>query len=360
VRARRQAGSTLKPFLYGLAFEDRLLTPASRLEDTPLDVATATGIYRPENYDHAFRGLVPARVALASSLNVPAVRVAQLVGVDRFVARLGALGFEELRRPDYYGESVALGSADVTLLELVNAYRTLANGGLWTEIRILDFAPQADPVRVMDPGAAFLVTQILSDRTSRSATFGFESPLSTPFFSAVKTGTSKDMRDNWCVGSTRALTVGVWVGNFSGAPMHRVSGVDGAAPAWLEIVQALQPDAPGTGPAPPPGVVRIDDEWLLEGTEPAPAGHGPSERPRRIRTPSEGAIIALDPDIPGDRQRVFFESDPPDHRLAFRIDGAPAGAAGRLQLWPPARGRHRLELVDATGRVIHGVRFEVR
>ncbi|CAG0973689.1 partial penicillin-binding protein 1C, partial [Myxococcaceae bacterium] len=108
VRARRQAGSTLKPFLYALAFEARLLTPASLLDDSPLEIATAAGIYRPENYDRSFRGLVPARVALASSLNVPAVRVAGLVGVGRFVERLAALGFDELRRPDYYGESLSL------------------------------------------------------------------------------------------------------------------------------------------------------------------------------------------------------------------------------------------------------------
>lgn len=367
VRARRQAGSTLKPFLYALAFEERLLTPTSLLDDSPLEIATATGIYRPENYDRSFRGLVPARVALASSLNVPAVRVAGLVGVGRFVERLAALGFDELRRPDYYGESVALGSADVTLAELVNAYRTLVNAGEWTPLRVSAAPGVSLPRPVVSREAAFLVLEILADRSHRSATFGFESPLSTPFFAAVKTGTSKDMRDNWCIGSTRRHTVGVWVGNFSGAPMQGVSGIDGAAPAWLEIVRSLEEgalDADGTAaaasPEPPAGIVRHEGGFFLAGTEPVAAPREPLQRPRRIRAPSDGAQIAIDPDIPGDRQRVFFESDPPDAGLEFRLDGAPAGAAGRIVLWPPAAGRHRLDLVDTDGGVVDSVRFEVR
>ncbi len=359
VRARRQAGSTLKPFLYALAFEERLLTPASRIDDTPLDVATPTGIYRPENYDHQFRGLVSARVALASSLNVPAVRTVQLVGVERFVSRLAALGFEELRRPDFYGESVALGSADVTLVELVNAYRTLANGGLASPLRLRDGAPAA-PARVFTPQASFLVAQILSDRASRSATFGLESTLATPVWTAVKTGTSKDMRDNWCIGFSADYTVGVWVGNFSGAPMWQVSGVDGAAPVWLELMQALHRNRPSKAPATPDGVASQDGEWYLAGTEPVPMRTAEPEGPRRIRAPSNGTIVARDPDIPHDRQRVFLESEPPDQRLAFRVDGQPAGSAGSLALWAPVRGKHRLELVDAAGSAIDTVRFEVR
>ncbi len=360
VRARRQAGSTLKPFLYGLAFEDRLLTPASHLEDSPLEVATATGIYRPENYDHVFRGFVTARVALASSLNVPAVRTLQQVGVERFVTRLAALGFEELRRPDYYGESVALGSADVTLAELVNAYRTLARGGLASPLRVRTHDAAGEDTRVYTPAASFLVARILSDRSSRSATFGLESPLATPVWTAVKTGTSKDMRDNWCIGFSSEYTVGVWVGNFSGEPMWQVSGVDGAAPAWLQIIEGLHQARPSLAPETPNGVVLRESEWYLAGTEPAAQELASAPRPRRIRSPSEGSIIALDPDIPKHRERVFLESDPPDAQLRWRLDGAPLGAAGSLGLWQPVRGRHRLELVDAAGSTLDAVRFEVR
>ncbi len=137
VQARRQAGSSLKPFLYGLAFEQRLLTPASLLEDTPLDLPVAGGLYRPQNYDEQFRGLVTARTALASSLNVPAVRTLTLVGADAFVQQLRRLGFAGLTESgDYYGPALALGSADVSLWEQVNAYRTLANGGVWSPLRM--------------------------------------------------------------------------------------------------------------------------------------------------------------------------------------------------------------------------------
>jgi penicillin-binding protein 1C len=360
VRARRQAGSTLKPFLYALAFEDRLQTPSSHIEDSPLDVATPTGVYRPENYDHLFRGLVTARVALASSLNVPAVRTVQQVGVERFVERLAALGFDALRQPDYYGESVALGSADVTLQELVNAYRTLARGGVASALRLRADDPHGPDTPVGTPATAFQVARILSDRASRSATFGLESPLATPVWTAVKTGTSKDMRDNWCIGFSSDYTVGVWVGNFSGEPMWQVSGVDGAAPAWLEIVQALHRDRPSDPPPTPDGVVWRDGEAYVAGTEPTGSSGAPTAQPRRIRAPANGTFVALDPDIPRARQRVFLESDPPDATLQWRLDGTPAGAAGTLAMWEPVRGRHRLELVDSAGATVDAIRFEVR
>src|SRR4030042_482099 len=135
VVARRQAGSALKPFLYAVAFESRILTPASLLDDTPLDLAVIRGIYQPKNYDSQFKGLVTSRTALASSLNVPAVKTLSLVGIEPFLSKLRQLGFEGLNESgDFYGPSLALGSADVSLWELVNAYRTLAKEGLRGEL----------------------------------------------------------------------------------------------------------------------------------------------------------------------------------------------------------------------------------
>jgi penicillin-binding protein 1C len=223
IRALRQAGSTLKPFLYGLAIEKEFLTAASILEDSPLQIPTAGGLYVPENYDREFLGPVSLRTALSSSLNIPAVRTLMLVTPDSFVERLRALGMTSLEHEaDYYGFSLALGSADVTLYELVNAYRTLANRGRWGALRIAaGEAPEA-LVPVMDGRAAFIVSAILSDREARSATFGLENPLATRFWTAVKTGTSKDMRDNWCVGYSERYTVGVWVGNFWRAHVERL------------------------------------------------------------------------------------------------------------------------------------------
>jgi penicillin-binding protein 1C len=361
-RARRQAGSSLKPLLYARALDRRLVTPATRLDDAPLDVVTTLGSWRPENYDRSFRGPVPVREALASSLNLPAVRVLQMVGVDDFVAVLGAAGVGGLGDPERYGDSLALGSADVSLWELVAAYRTLANGGEYTPLR-LDPSARADPPRrVVSPEAAFLVADVLSDRASRARSFGLESPLATRVWSAAKTGTSKDMRDNWCLGFTARFTVGVWMGNFSGESMWDVSGVDGAAPAWLEIVHALHGELPSPPPAPPAGLARAGREWFLAGTEPAPlAAHERSRvAARRIVAPRDGAVLARDPDIPDASERVWLEALPRDGRLVLAVDGRRVGRADAPVLWPLERGRHELALLDEHGAELDAVTFSVR
>ena len=137
VTALRQAGSTLKPFLYALAFERRDLTAASLLDDSPLAVTTGNGLYVPQNYSAEYRGWVSARMALGGSLNVPAVRTLVRIGPDALRDRLYEFGFKSLsENGDYYGFSLALGSADISLLMLANAYRTLANGGRWSPLRV--------------------------------------------------------------------------------------------------------------------------------------------------------------------------------------------------------------------------------
>ncbi|MCC6846975.1 MAG: penicillin-binding protein 1C [Deltaproteobacteria bacterium] len=372
VRARRQPGSTLKPFLYGLAFERRLLTPASLVEDVPLAVAVPGGLYRPRDYDDRFRGLVSARTALASSLNVPAVRTLGLVGGDAFVALLHDLGFAAVTEEGaFYGPALALGGADVTLLELVGAYRALANGGVWSPLRVTpDAAPaSAAPRRVLSAAAAFQVGDILADRESRSATFGLESALATRFFTAVKTGTSQDMRDNWCLGWSERYTVGVWVGNASGAPMHDVSGVAGAAPVWLEVMTWLHRAAPSAAPAPPPELVATeiafpDDveaarrEWFAPGTE--PGARVLAAGAARIVTPIDGTILALDPDIPSDLQRVPLDAAGGVDGLRWRVDGADLGPANALALWRPTPGAHVVALVDAAHATHARATVEVR
>ncbi|MBF0178181.1 MAG: penicillin-binding protein 1C, partial [Magnetococcales bacterium] len=242
VRAPRQAGSTLKPFLYELALEQRLLTAASLLHDAPVELVTPRGIYFPQNYDQDFKGWVSVRTALAASLNVPAVRTLMLTGLDPFVTRLRQLGYTHVTEEGtYYGYALALGSVEVSLWEAVNAYRTLANGGLFTPLRLRPDEPDTPPQRILSAPASFIVADILADPLARSATFGLDNALATPFWSAVKTGTSKQMRDNWCIGFSQRYTVGVWVGNFDGQPMHQVSGISGAAPTWLEIMTYLRP-----------------------------------------------------------------------------------------------------------------------
>ncbi|HAR94561.1 MAG TPA: penicillin-binding protein 1C, partial [Deltaproteobacteria bacterium] len=280
VQAPRQAGSTLKPFLYGLAIERQLLTAASLLDDSPVHVPTPTGLYVPRNYDSVFRGQVTLRTALSSSLNVPAVRSLLVVGVTPFLDYLRGFGFTTLaEEAEFYGYSIVLGSADITLWELTNAYRTLANGGRWSAMTLAGGVPVKGR-RVMDESTAFIISNILSDREARSVTFGLENPLSTRFWTAVKTGTSKDMRDNWCVGYSGRYTVGVWVGNFSGEPMQNVSGVCGAAPVWTEIMNYLHAKTPSNPPKQPLAVtvaaVTFDEglagprreEFFVAGTEP--------------------------------------------------------------------------------------------
>ena len=369
VRAARQAGSTLKPFLYALAFERRLLTPASLIDDRPLDLPVSGGIYRPGNYDHRYRGAVSCRTALASSLNVPAVRVLELVGVGALTDNLEAVGFRSLRSADYYGPSLALGSADVTLWDLASAYSVLARGGSPVALSLVPSDTGTRDDSVYSRETTFLVSDILADREARSRTFGLESPLATRYWTAVKTGTSKDMRDNWCVGYSSRFTAAVWVGNFSGEPMWDVSGVSGAAAIWREIMDRLHVEEPSGPPVRPPGLVRAAvaeatsgterEEWFVAGTEPRMIRPVGQRAVSRILYPADGAIIALDPDIPESLQRIFFQGSTAAEGGVWELNGRKL--SDRLpHPWAPRAGHHTLSLLDASGRPLDTVRFSVR
>jgi penicillin-binding protein 1C len=371
VQSLRQAGSSLKPFLYGLAIDKRLLTAASMLEDTPLEIPQAGGIYKPENYDRRFRGPITVRTALASSINIPAVRVLQLAGIEPFLDKLRAMEFRHLNRADYYGPSMALGSADVTLWDLTSGYRMLASNGIWTPFRLnLEIPPESNTRMIFSSPAAFIIGDILSDRESRSYTFGFDSPLATPFWTAVKTGTSKDMRDNWCLGYSRRYTVGVWMGNFSGAPMWNVMGVTGAAPLWAQIMHALHRDVPSAPPEPPQGVISHAveipshdtrrQEWFLAQTEMEVVEKRINPGQAKIVSPADGETIAWDPDIPGDRQKLFFEAQPQSQELTWELDGKSIGTAERLVFWTPIAGQHALKLLSPSGAIIDSIHFAVK
>jgi penicillin-binding protein 1C len=302
VRAERQPGSTLKPFVYGLAMERLGFTAATALPDVELHLPVSTGVYAPNNYDERFHGPVRLREALANSLNVPAVWTASELGPDAVLARLRELGFSSLSSaPDAYGPGIALGDGEVTLLELTNAYATLARGGAWLPVRAVRqatarggrtvVAPAAEPRRVMPAPVAHVLTDILRDDHARLASFGDRSALDLPFDVAAKTGTSKGFRDNWTVGFTREVTVGVWVGNFDGSPMREVSGITGAAPIFRVVMEAAMRDRPKaslaidapsatgdelvevamcplSGGAPGPGCRHVVHEWL-------PRAHAP-------------------------------------------------------------------------------------
>ena len=368
VLARRQPGSTIKPFVYQLAFERRLLTPASLLDDSPAQIATAAGLYLPQNYDRDFKGWVSVRTALGNSLNVPAVRAVAMLGPDALFARLMALGLAPSESGGFHGHALALGSADVTLLALTNAYRTLARGGLYSAPSLRGGSASAVR-RVAEVTSVHLVVDILADNAARARTFGLASSLATRGFAAVKTGTSKDLRDNWCIGFTDRYTVGVWVGNASGEAMHEVSGVSGAAPIWHEIVGALHAGQPSRAPARPAGVLsqRVAfeadrepprEELFLAGTEQARQRETAQLAPQRvfgITSPRDGSRFALDPDIPPAAQQIVFEGE----RGVWWLNGRRIGQGSALR-WSPWPGRHQLELRDTHGRVLQSVRFEVR
>ena len=373
IRAQRQAGSTLKPFLYGKAIESRLMTAATLLDDSPLEISLDTGNYEPQNYDRRFKSFVSVRVALASSLNIPAVRALEILGVEKFVQTLADFGVVLPQRPDFYGPSLALGSGDVTLWDLTNAYRALANGGVWSTSRfLLKSDTERSPRRALSKAAAFVIQNILSDRDSRSITFGLDNSLSTSYWTAVKTGTSKDMRDNWCIGFSERYTVGVWTGNFSGDPMWHVSGVEGAAPVWLEVMNFLHSHKESRPPEPPAEVVNAEVyypatgqkrvESFLKGTEPNHLALLPEEHVEtRITYPVQGTLIAVDPRIAKAFSKVYFRVKNPKPGDVLSLNGKPLHfPVKEYTLWTPQPGFYRLTLKDRDQNKLDEVTFTVR
>lgn len=328
VLALRQPGSTLKPFTYQLALE-RFYTPATLLPDIQ-EYPSASRSFLPENYDRKYHGPVRLREALACSYNIPAVRVLETIGVEALYQRLHEFGFESLRElPSFYGPGLTLGNGEVTLLELTRAYSTLAREGIYLPERAIPnsssviSAPQP-ATQKFAPRVIYLLTHILADRQAGFAAFGENTALELPFQTAVKTGTSKDYRDNWTIGFTRDYTVGVWVGNFDGSPMRKVSGITGAAPIYRDVMLALYRDHP---PAPlihtpPSGIVSARicplsgdlasencphgiEEFFLEGTEPAEL----CEMHRAYWVDERDGLLT-EPNAPHSMKKVFLHFPP--------------------------------------------------
>jgi len=281
VQALRQPGSTLKPFVYELALEKGLIRPNTILADVPAHYAIpGAKLYSPTDYTESFLGPVRVRIALANSLNVPAVRVLEKVGVETFLKRLHQLGFEHLNKtPEHYGLGLTLGSGEVSLWELARAYVTMARLGDATPL-VSTFSnsplPGTDAINRVSPHSPLpnhtiwqLITNILSDNHARATAFGVDSVLNLPFPVAVKTGTSSNFRDTWTVGFTTDYTVATWVGNFNGEPMRQVSGVTGAAPLWNRIMLHLHEHQEPAGFPPPEGLVQLP-VCAISGLRPTP------------------------------------------------------------------------------------------
>jgi len=267
--APRQPGSSIKPITYAAALS-RGYTAATPIADVRTSFFTRKGeLYMPDNYDAQFHGLVSLRYALGSSLNVPAVRVMDEIGVDTVLRLAHDLGISTLDDIGRYDLSLTLGGGEVRLLDLTAAYAAFASEGVRREpaaiLRVEDSSGHAlyeweQPAEehVLSPQVAYLITDILSDNSARMLTFGEYSPLRLSRPAAVKTGTTSDFRDNWTVGYTPDLVAGVWVGNADNDPMHQVSGVTGAGPIWHDFVEEVLKDAPGQPFPRPEGLVETE------------------------------------------------------------------------------------------------------
>jgi penicillin-binding protein 1C len=298
----RQTGSAFKPFIYALALDPARPTRWTAATSI-LDVSTTFSIrdgtpYTPLNYDESEHGPVSARIALGSSLNIPAVKTLQAVGIEDTIDLAHRLGLTSLSEGDNYDLSLALGGGQISLLELSTAYAALANHGYFTgNTSILDIhdadgnllyepAQRANPpLQIFDPRVTWLINDILSDDSARSIGFGPNSTLKLDRTAAVKTGTTSNFHDNWTIGYTPDLLVGVWVGNSGYEAMHNVTGLTGAAPIWHEVMRGLlqgHPDRPFTRPdgltlvevcdlsglLPTSACPRTHMEWFIAGTEP--------------------------------------------------------------------------------------------
>lgn len=270
----RQPGSALKPITYATAFDpSRTATPwspATVVSDVPTTFITGDGkLYEPQNYDRTHHGPITLREALATSNNIVAVKVLEHVGVDAMIRTARDLGITTLNDPERYDLTVTLGGGEVTLLELTGAYATLANNGTYqrpvailriedAQGRVLEQFRPGPGRQALDPRVAALVTDILSDPKARAPAFGEWNPLRLTRPAAAKTGTTTDWRDNWTVGYTPDLAVGVWVGNADNEPMRDVSGIDGAGPIWHDFMQeALKHQRPQPFVR-PDGIVEVE------------------------------------------------------------------------------------------------------
>jgi penicillin-binding protein 1C len=297
--APRQSGSAFKPIIYAAALDPKRaqpMTAASTLLDVEQTFFTKDNQpYQPRNYDAREHGFVSAREALASSLNIPAVLTLQTVGIDRAVALANRLGIS-LDEPRNYDLSLALGGGRMSLLELSQAYAALANAGKYTGAEILLDVRDADgkvlyqpaqtpALQIIDPRVAWLISDILSDDRARQTGFGLNSVLKIDRVAAVKTGTTTNFHDNWTVGYTPDLLVGVWVGNSNYQAMREVTGLTGAAPIWAEAMRSILQGHPDKAFARPDGLIQLEvcalsgllptpacphtqTEWFIDGTQP--------------------------------------------------------------------------------------------
>ena len=364
VRALRQPGSALKPFVYALAFEKGKLNPGSLLadEDTFFE-----GGFRPRNYDETYHGQVSVRTALACSYNIPAVKAAEQVGTTALLEKLQHMGFLSLNKSaDFYGLGLALGNGEVRLLELANAYATLARGGMFKPLVLARNPNVTIPGRslqVLDEQTAYLITDILADNQARAAAFGLNSALSVPFKMAAKTGTSKDYKDNFALGYTSRWTVGVWVGNFDASSMQKVSGITGAGPILHDVAVETEKKYPSVPFELPKGVqyyTVCNQSGLLAGPycehttqevlvadnipEVCSGKHKIQGHTLQIISPQEGDTFMVDTATARKAQQLKLSAYCTDKKCLWKIDNKALEDNECEAWWPLAKGKHTLHV----------------
>jgi penicillin-binding protein 1C len=327
IQALRQPGSTLKPFVYELAFE-RGHDSAEMLPDVPTTFgSTAQRTYTPLNFTGTFEGPVSAREALAGSLNVPVVRLLAEIGPADMLARLRDLGFASLtREPAYYGLALALGSGEVRLREVAAAYVALARGGEAIALRTRAADPEPHPRRVMPPEMAASIAEVLADPLARVRGLHGQGPFDVGFPVAVKTGTSAGYRDTLCAGFTRERTVVVWVGNADGAPTHELTGATGAGPLFADVVRRAMRNVASRAPLYDPALLEEAEVCPLSGKRPGPAcpDHADRKFPRG-HVPKETCSFHVRA-VPFD-PRAEAEASRPEGSVAMPADLPPTGRA---------------------------------
>jgi penicillin-binding protein 1C len=346
--ALRQPGSSIKPFLYVRALEGSY-TPATVLPDLPTHIPDDRGDYIPENYDRRYHGPVRLRTALACSYNVPAVRTIQTVGIGTLYQSMQLVGITSLTEPvEYYGYGLTLGNAEVSLLELTNAYRTFPNKGVWNPSVLIQSAfsteghplasseetrEHANPRQVYDERAAYLITDILKDYVARRPAFG--NAFHFPFECAVKTGTTKDYRDNWTLGYTTEYTVGVWAGNFDASPMHGVSGVTGAGQIFYDVMMLVHELSTPDDFDVPNGLVRVA-VCPVSGLLPTEnCGKTIKDLFIRGKEPKDRCTIHQAFRVPteeGTTQNLVYEVFPPDYRAWADDEKIPSSPPGAIPI----------------------------
>ncbi len=410
---KRQAASTMKAFTYALALDSGQFTASTVLPDIYTEFPSVIGKYIPRNYNSLFHGPVRLSVAFGSSYNVPAVYTLNKIGLHAYYNFLKKVGFDSIEKPaDYYGLGLTLGNADVTLLELVRAYSIFPNSGKYGNITGLRFVRTAKgkvykPVKkiivnVIQPETAFLISHILSDYKYKAPGFGANSPIHFPFPLAVKTGTSKDFRDNFIVAFDKNITLGIWNGNLTGEPMRNLPTAVGGGIILRDIAIYLSNHGHSFSQAVPDGLNIVqericklsgmlagpecdsDYEYFIKGTEPKDncdwhhsrtvefpdeymkwASENYIDKVRikpaddlRIIYPVDGDIFQISAEIPDRSQQITFKANSKYPDVVWFINGRKI-AGGKNALWQLQPGEFQVEACADSGNVSNSIKIIV-